>query len=81
MVPEHVDIDVALFVDGLDVPGRSIILRGGPHFVAKYSIEEGEIKKTTYQQSWMMGRLIVDLEHFPVALNQGDSQVLSLRRV
>jgi hypothetical protein len=23
LIPEHVDINVALFVDGLDVPGRS----------------------------------------------------------
>jgi hypothetical protein len=37
------------------------ILTGGPRFVAKYSVEEGKIKETTYQQTWMMGRLIVDL--------------------
>jgi hypothetical protein len=63
LIPEHVDINVDLFVDGLDVPSRStIILTGGPRFVAKYSVEEGEIKETAYQQSWMMGRLIVDLD-------------------
>jgi hypothetical protein len=31
-----------------------------------------------HEREW---RVLGDLEHFPVALNQGDSQVLSLRRV
>jgi len=37
--------------------------------------------KTLYDCDGDTAECLEDLEHFPVALNQGDSQVLSLRRV